>query len=40
VSLRPFEDAVAIRLAGDTSAQLTSATPNREDLECSWLKAC
>jgi D-alanyl-D-alanine carboxypeptidase/D-alanyl-D-alanine-endopeptidase (penicillin-binding protein 4) len=42
VSVRPIEDAVAVRLAGNPGVPqptLDSAPPNSE-LECSWQKAC
>ncbi|HEU5474574.1 MAG TPA: D-alanyl-D-alanine carboxypeptidase/D-alanyl-D-alanine-endopeptidase [Actinophytocola sp.] len=42
VSLRPIEDAVAVRLASPAGSAVTarSAPDGPEGLECSWLKAC
>lgn len=42
VSIRPIEDAVAIRLAGVTGVPQLSLEPTQpaSELECSWLKSC
>jgi serine-type D-Ala-D-Ala carboxypeptidase/endopeptidase (penicillin-binding protein 4) len=40
VSLRPIEDAIAIRLASPTQTALPQSLPAETNRECSWQKAC
>jgi D-alanyl-D-alanine carboxypeptidase/D-alanyl-D-alanine-endopeptidase (penicillin-binding protein 4) len=40
VSLRPLEDAVAIRLASPDTTVFSGDLPAPTELECSWEKAC